>query len=215
MKNIILLAPPASGKGTQASLLKKDFDLVHISTGDLLRSAASRNDDLGIKLKEIMSSGTLVSDDIVISLLKEKLVENRNSNGFIFDGFPRTVNQAIELDKLLNELEMNIDYVFLMEADYDILLKRITGRRSCPKCGKIYNIYTDLKPVREDICDVCFEHLVSRSDDNPDSFKIRYQEYLAKTYPLIDYYEEHGKLIRINALDSIEKVYDKILSVMK
>jgi len=215
MKNLILLAPPASGKGTQASLLKTKYNLLHISTGDLLRNAASRNDDISVELNKIMSSGALVSDEIVLELLKKELVNNKNSNGFIFDGFPRNINQAIKLDELFSNLDMKIDYVFLLNADYQILLDRITGRMSCPNCKEIYNLNNNTRPINDNICNKCGSILIKRSDDNEDSFKIRYQEYLDKTLPLIDYYKEKGVLINIDANKDIDDIQSEISSIME
>ena len=145
--NIILLAPPLSGKGTQASLLKNKLNLVHISIGDMLRKASQNNDDLAKKINEVLSSGALVSDDLAIELLEKALTENKESNGFVFDGFPRTIPQAEKLDELFNDLNLNLDYVFLLNVDVDMLEKRITGRRVCMKCNnhvfvqrKYYNL---------------------------------------------------------------------------
>jgi len=216
MKNIILLAPPASGKGTQASLLKDNFNLVHISTGDLLRTYASRDDELGKKINEIMSSGTLVSDDVVIELLENKIISTIGNNGFIFDGFPRNINQANELDRLLISLNMKIDYVFLLNTDYEILKQRILGRRICNKCYSSYNINTEeLMPKVENTCDKCGNQLTSRSDDNLDSFEIRYQEYLSSTYPIIEYYKNKGILIEIDSSRNKEDIFNDISSYMK
>lgn len=216
MINVILLAPPASGKGTQANLLKEKVNLVHLSTGDLLRNAVKKNDEFGKKLNEIMSSGSLVSDDIVMELLNKNILENKDGNGFIFDGFPRTVNQAEKLDNLLSGLDMKLNYVFLLDVDYDILVKRITGRLTCSNCGKIYNIYNeDMSPSVENICDVCSSNLTKRADDNEESFKIRYQEYLDKTYPLIEYYKNKGNLIEIDSSGNIDDIFKEILSFIE
>ena len=214
--NIILLAPPLSGKGTQASLLKNKLNLVHISIGDMLRKASQNNDDLAKKINEVLSSGALVSDDLAIELLEKALIENKESNGFVFDGFPRTIPQAEKLDELFNELNLNLDYVFLLNVDVDTLEKRITGRRVCMKCNRVYNIYnSDMMPKVENICDNCESSLIIRSDDNLDSFKVRYQEYLDKTYPIIEYYKNKGNLIEIDATKNVDEVFENILSIMK
>lgn len=209
MKNIIFLAPPASGKGTQASLLKEKFNMSHISTGDLLREASRNDDDMGIMLRNIMQSGNLVSDEIVINLLKNKLNTDLK-NGFILDGFPRTVNQAIELDKLVNELNLNIDFVFYLNVEKETLKNRITGRRLCQKCGKIYNIYQE----SVNSC-TCGGELYQREDDNVESFNIRYEEYIKKTSPLIDYYEDKNLLIKIDADREINDIFNQISSIMQ
>lgn len=214
--NIILLAPPLSGKGTQASLLKNKLNLVHISIGDMLRKASQNNDDLAKKINEVLSSGALVSDDLAIVLLEKALVENKECNGFVFDGFPRTLPQAEKLDELFNELNLNLDYVFLLNVDVDTLEKRITGRRVCMKCNRVYNIYnSDMMPKVENTCDNCDCELTIRSDDNLDSFKVRYQEYLDKTYPIIDYYKNKGNLIEIDSTKNVDEVFGNILSIMK
>lgn len=214
--NIILLAPPLSGKGTQASLLKNKLNLVHISIGDMLRKASQNNDDLAKKINEVLSSGALVSDDLAIELLEKALIENKESNGFVFDGFPRTIPQAEKLDELFNDLNLNLDYVFLLNVDVDTLEKRITGRRVCMKCNRVYNIYnSDMMPKVENICDNCDCELTIRSDDNLDSFRVRYQEYLDKTYPIIEYYRNKGNLIEIDATKNVDEVFENILSIMK
>lgn len=214
--NIILLAPPLSGKGTQASLLKNKLNLVHISIGDMLRKASQNNDDLAKKINEVLSSGALVSDDLAIELLEKALTENKESNGFVFDGFPRTLYQAEKLDELFNELNLNLDYAFLLNVDVDTLEKRIMGRRVCMKCNRVYNIYnSDMMPKVENICDNCDCELTIRSDDNLDSFKVRYQEYLDKTYPIIEYYKNKGNLIEIDSTKNVDEVFKNILSIMK
>lgn len=214
--NIILLAPPLSGKGTQASLLKNKLNLVHISIGDMLRKASQNNDDLAKKINEVLSSGALVSDDLAIELLEKALIENKESNGFVFDGFPRTIPQAEKLDELFNDLNLNLNYVFLLNVDVDTLEKRITGRRVCMKCNRVYNIYnSDMMPKVENICDNCDCELTIRSDDNLDSFKVRYQEYLDKTYPIIEYYKNKGNLIEIDSSKNVDEVFENILSIMK
>ena len=216
MTNIILLAAPLSGKGTQASLLKNKLNLVHISIGDMLRKASQNNDDLAVKINEVLSSGALVSDDLAIELLEKALKENKDSNGFVFDGFPRTIVQAQKLDELFNNLNLNLDYVFLLDVDVDTLEKRITGRRVCLKCNRVYNIYnSDMMPKKENICDNCDSELSVRSDDNLDSFKVRYQEYLEKTYPIIEYYRNKGNLIEIDSTKDVDEVFNNILSIMK
>lgn len=208
IKNIIFLAPPASGKGTQAKLLKDKYNMCHISTGDLLREACSRDDEFGENLKRIMQSGNLVDDSIVLELLKKKVMENLDS-GFILDGFPRNVNQALALDELLKEINKKIDYVLYLNVPKNVLQKRITGRRLCKICGKIYNIYQD----NISLC-TCGGELYQRSDDNLESFENRYQEYIEKTQPLIDYYNKNGNLISIDGDNEVEQIFDQITSIL-
>ena len=213
--NIILLAPPAAGKGTQAELLDKKYHLNHISTGDLLRSAASREDDFGKKLKEIMASGALVSDEIVLELLEKHLEQSTNHN-LLFDGFPRTIHQAELLDEMLEKKNDKIHYVFLLDVEEDILKKRITGRRICKNCNSVYNVNIEaLNPKQENTCDKCGEMLYQRGDDNEEAFKIRYQEYIEKTSPLINYYQDKQKLYRIDSNQQKEIIFDSICKIIE
>lgn len=214
--NIILIAPPAAGKGTQAKILKEKYNLAHISTGDLLRDAANREDELGKELKQVLASGNLVNDELVLKLLEKRIQEDDCKNGYILDGFPRNVDQAIKYDKILETINKDIGYVFLLEVDRDILLERITGRRICKNCGSIYNVnIKSSKPEKDSICDKCNGELYQRSDDNEESFTNRYNEYINKTEPLIDYYDNKKCLYRINALDSKENILKQIESVLE
>jgi len=212
--NIILLAPPAAGKGTQAELLKSAYNLNHISTGDLLRSASLEDSDFGRNLNKIMESGTLVSDDIVLEVLNKYLDTTTNMN-LLLDGFPRNIYQAEKLDEILKEKNSQIDYVFLLNVPKDILLNRITGRRLCKSCGAIYNVNIDpLKPKNETICDKCSSELIIRKDDNEETFNIRYDEYLNQTSPLIGYYQEKGKLYEIDSSVNKENTFNQIEEIL-
>ena len=212
--NIILLAPPAAGKGTQAELLKSAYNLNHISTGDLLRSASLEDSDFGRNLNKIMGSGTLVSDDIVLEVLNKYLDTTTNMN-LLLDGFPRNIYQAEKLDEILKERNGQIDYVFLLNVPKDILLNRITGRRLCKSCGAIYNVNIDpLKPKNETICDKCSSELIVRKDDNEETFNIRYDEYLNQTSPLIGYYQEKGKLYEIDSSVNKENTFNQIEEIL-
>lgn len=208
MINILLLAPPAAGKGTQSELLEKQFFITHISTGNLLREACNKNDSFGNNLKEIINAGKLVSDEIVLELLKNKFQE-LSSNGFILDGFPRNINQAIELDKLLKESDLKLDYVFFLDVPRDVLEKRITGRRMCKNCGKIYNIHN-----YDGVNCVCGGELYQRDDDTEDAFQTRYKTYLELTSPLVDYYQDQGILHKIDASLKIDEVNNQITSII-
>lgn len=204
--NIILLAPPAAGKGTQSEILIDKYNLNQISTGDLLRNIASQDTVLGNKIKETLASGNLVADELVFQVLEDYLDNNNSTNGYIFDGFPRTLAQAEKLDTILEERNQQIDFVFYLDVEKEILLKRITGRRLCKSCGAIYNINIDpLKPKKDSICDKCDGNLYRRDDDNQESFEIRYQTYIEKTKPLIDYYRNKKVLYDIDG--SIDKEY--------
>ena len=214
--NIILLAPPAAGKGTQSEMLINKYNLTQISTGDLLREIASSDTNLGKEIKEVLAEGKLVSDNQVFKVLENFLDTNKNEAGYIFDGFPRNEIQAKELDKILEQRNQKIDYVFLLNLDKSILLDRITGRRLCRSCGKVYNVNIDsLKPITEGICDICGGSLYQRDDDNETSFEVRYQTYIEKTEPLINYYNEKKLLFNINSNLTKEEVFEQIQSVIE
>lgn len=208
--NIILLAPPAAGKGTQAEILTDIYNLNHISTGDLLRNASLEENEFGNKLKMMMESGNLVSDDIVLEVLNHYLEETNNFN-LLLDGFPRNIYQAEKLDELLEKKKQKLDYVFLLNVKEEILLYRITGRRLCKSCGAIYNVNIDpLKPKVDSICDKCGNPLMARKDDNEETFKVRYQEYETQTKPLIEYYQKQGILYEIDSSISKEETFQQI-----
>lgn len=209
MKNIILVAPPAAGKGTLAKKLE-DLGYIPLSTGDMLREK-SKKDEV---LSDMMKKGTLISDDIVFKILEENLISLGDKN-YILDGFPRTVNQAIMYDNLLEKLDKDIGVVIYLDVDKDILLKRTITRRICPNCKRSYSTITEnLKPKKENICDVCKSPLIQRADDTEDIFEVRYDEYMNKTYPLINYYEEKNILHHINTTDS-DETYKRVLKLIK
>ena len=175
MKNIIFIAPPAAGKGTMSSILEEKYGYKHISTGDILRSMAKANDEFGNNLASLLSTGKLVSDEIVYEALKRRLMMNDLDNGFILDGFPRNLEQAEEYNKILKELNKDLGVVIYLDTPRDVLEKRITGRRICSKCGETYNVLTGVNTPKEDgICDKCGGSLYQRDDDNATSFKVRY-----------------------------------------
>lgn len=208
--NIILLAPPAAGKGTQAEILTDIYNLNHISTGDLLRNASLEENEFGNKLKMMMESGNLVSDDIVLEVLNHYLEKTNNFN-LLLDGFPRNIYQAKKLDEILEQKKQKLDYVFLLNVKEEILLYRITGRRLCKSCGAIYNLGIDpLKPKVDSICDKCGGSLMARKDDNEETFKVRYQEYEMQTKPLIEYYQKQGILYEIDSSISKEETFQQI-----
>lgn len=213
MKSIIFIAPPAAGKGTFSSMASKDYNLVHISTGDLLREEVAKDSDMSRKLTDVMNAGGLVSDEIIVSLLKQKL--ESISVGYILDGFPRNIAQAEILDNMLGELGQKLDYVIYLEVDKDTALSRTTGRISCPNCGEVYN--TNIKgsePREDNICDKCGSELVRRDDDNASTFIKRYDTYLEQTEPLIAYYKEKGILHSVDSSASKEEVYPKIKEII-
>ena len=202
MKNIIFIAPPAAGKGTMSEILEKKYGYKHISTGDILREMARRNDEFGKNLNELLSGGNLVPDLIVYEALKRRLLMNDLDNGFILDGFPRNLEQATEYDNILKDINKDLGIVIYLDTPRDVLEKRIVGRRICPKCGATYNILTGVNaPKKENTCDICNETLYQRNDDNIESFNVRYQTFLDKTYPLVNYYENKKVLYRIKSID--------------
>ena len=208
MKNIIFIAPPAAGKGTQSTMLKESFGYNHLSTGDMLREVVSSGTDFGLQVKNIIDRGELVSDELIISLINDKLAKI-DGKPFILDGFPRTLNQAIALESLLDK-EYEVIYLDLSEEE---AVNRILGRLTC-SCGKSYNLNVDnLKPKVEGICDGCGKELVKRNDDNVDSFKVRYKTFLDNTKPLMEYYEDKNKLHKINVNRNVEDIFKDIVDV--
>ena len=215
MKSIILLAAPAAGKGTQASLLKEKYNIPHISTGDLLRLELKSGSSLSNQLKEIMESGKLVNDEIILDLINKRINNDDCVNGYILDGFPRNINQAIKFDELLNKTSKKIDYVFLLDVDYETALNRSLGRISCQKCNLVYNDrIKDSMPKISNICDVCGEALIKRIDDNEETFKKRYDTYLNETKPLIDYYEKKGILYHIDSSINKDITSNEIIKIL-
>ena len=212
--NIILLAPPAAGKGTQSELLEKHYKLNHISTGDLLRAASREESDFGKELKSIMESGKLVSDDIVLQVLSNYLDKADNMN-LLLDGFPRNVYQAEKLDEILSNKDSKVDYVFLLDVPKETLIDRITGRRLCKSCGNIYNVNIEsLKPKNGLVCDNCGNELFQRADDNAETFEIRYNEYKTLTEPLIDYYRNKNVLYNVDSLGTVEEIFNRIKDII-
>lgn len=211
---ILLLGAPGSGKGTQAKKLMADMMIPQISTGDMLRVAVASGSDLGEKAKAIMQAGNLVSDDIMLAIIRERLSEPDASEGFILDGFPRTEKQAIDLDELLSDLVTPLDSAVLMEVDFEILMKRLTGRRTCSKTGKILNIHFSPREELE-ACTVDGGELIQREDDNEETIRNRLDVYSGQTEPLVDFYRERGTLKSVDADGSIDEVYERFLSALQ
>ena len=213
MKNIIFIAPPAAGKGTQSELLVSEFGYNHISTGDLLRSKQNDGSELGNYIKDLLSQGKFVDDDIVTKLLSDKL---SSINGpFILDGYPRNIEQANILENVLNSLNLSIDAVIYLNVDSETAMKRALGRVSCPKCNKIYNKYIEEKmPKITNICDDCGIELIGRSDDNEESFKIRFDTYINQTQPLLDYYKSNGLLVIIDKVNTPNETFEEVKKVI-
>ncbi|MBI6630294.1 adenylate kinase [Pontibaca salina] len=212
--NIILLGPPGAGKGTQARFLEETRGMVQLSTGDMLRAAKDSGSELGEHVAGIIARGELVTDEIVIELIRERIDDDANSGGFIFDGFPRTLAQADALAALLAEKGRALDAVIAMEVDDDALVRRITARLTCGNCGAVYNDLT--KPIPADgKCGNCgASDFRRRSDDNEESIRTRLMEYYKKTSPLIGYYHAKGELTRVDGLADIDNVRTAIATVL-
>jgi adenylate kinase len=210
---IVLLGAPGSGKGTQAKKLMADRSIPQISTGDMLREAVAAGTRFGQKAKSIMDAGNLVSDDIMLGIISERLAEPDAADGFILDGFPRTEKQAMDLEDLLDNLGTPLDVAVLMDVDFDILMKRLTGRRTCSLTGKLLNIY--FSPQAElDECLHAGGELVQREDDNEETISNRLDVYRSQTEPLVDYYRERGKLNIVDADGTIDEVYERFLGAL-
>lgn len=194
---LVLLGPPGAGKGTQAGVLARDLEAPHISTGDMLREAIRNSTPLGQKAKSFMEKGALVPDDLVIELVKERLSRPDAKKGFILDGFPRTPDQAESLDKTLKQLGMPLDFVLYFKTSLEVIIRRLSGRRVCGKCGKIFHL-TNNKPKVEGICDKCGSPLVQRPDDKVETIENRLKVYDEQTAPLIDYYRKKKVLSEIS-----------------
>jgi len=210
--NIIFLGAPGSGKGTQASLLSKNLNIESIATGDLLRKEVEKKSRIGNIAKEQMESGALVSDEVVIDIIKEKIVTKNCEKGFILDGFPRNINQALKLEEMFNNCNKKINKVFNFEVEEDVLVKRIAGRYICKKCGAVYNRY--LKPtIKDGKCDNCDSNeFETRSDDNELTVKNRLKVYKESSFPLIEYYKKKHLLVSIDALKISTLVFEDLKS---
>lgn len=211
--NIILLGPPGAGKGTQARHLVETRNMVQLSTGDMLRDAKSSGSEMGKKVAEVMARGDLVTDDIVIGLIGEKLSET-SSDGFIFDGFPRTLAQADALGNLLEKHGQDLDAVIEMRVDDDALVGRITARSTCAKCGEVYHDMTKPQPVDGKCVNCGSDEFVRRADDNEGSLRQRLMEYYKKTSPIIGFYYAKGLLNQVDGLGAIDVVRGSISEVL-
>ncbi|MEA3067439.1 MAG: adenylate kinase [Sphingomonadales bacterium] len=213
MLNIILLGPPGAGKGTQAARLQAERGMMHLSTGDMLREAVAAGTPVGLKAKEVMERGELVSDAIVSALIGERL-DAASDKGAIFDGFPRTKAQAEALDFLLAERDRNLDHVIELAVEEEALVTRIAGRFSCAKCGTGY--HDSFRPTKvPGACDVCGStEFVRRKDDNEQTVRRRMEEYRAKTAPILPYYERRGLVSRVDGMASVEEVAAQIDAIL-
>ncbi len=210
---IVLLGAPGSGKGTQAKQLMAEKNIPQISTGDILRAAVAAGTGYGEQAKKIMDAGDLVPDDLMLGIISDRLAEDDAAGGFILDGFPRTQKQAHDLEDLLDKMNRPLDAVVLMDVDFDILLKRLTGRRTCSLTGKLLNVY--FSPQDElDACTNAGGELVQREDDNEETISNRLEVYRSQTEPLIEFYRGKGKLQIIDAAGTIDEVYGRFAAAL-
>lgn len=211
---ILLMGPPGAGKGTQSPRLVERYHIPAISTGDMFRAAVREQTSLGVKAKTFMDAGQLVPDDVTIGIVQERLTKDDTKNGFILDGFPRTIDQAIALDVALKDMGIDKVHVIDITMDQELLVSRITGRRICKNCGATYHI-VNLPPKVEGICNICGGELYQREDDKEETVKNRLEVYAKQTKPLVDYYENRGFYKRINGNQDVEKVYEDIVSALE
>jgi adenylate kinase len=212
---LILLGPPGAGKGTQASRIEQAFGIVQLSTGDMLRAAVASGSDLGVKAKSIMESGGLVPDEIMISMIRERISKDDCKSGFILDGFPRTAAQAAALDEMLASLGKSLDAVIEMKVDDEALVDRISGRFTCAKCGEGYNKKFKM-PEKVGVCDKCGStEFKQRSDDNAETVSARLKAYHAQTAPLVPYYAQKGVLFSVDGMKNIDEVTFNINDILK
>jgi adenylate kinase len=214
MTNIVLMGPPGAGKGTQAKLIIAEHHLPHISTGDMFREAIKAGTELGKLADNYIKHGGLVPDEVTIGLVKERLSQDDCANGYLLDGFPRTLPQAEALEKLSKEINRPIETVINLECDDKELLRRISGRRVCKNCGAPYHIET-MKPKVEGVCDICGGPLYQRNDDNEEAMKVRLDHYLHETKPLLDFYQDKGLLVSFDSLMGSQKLFDEIAKFLK
>lgn len=217
MKNIIFISPPAAGKGTQSKLLSQEYNIPHISAGDLLRDEVASGSKLGLELKAIMDAGKLVGLEDILKLLENRLSKDDCKKGYILDGYPRDMAQAKAYEELLEKLNMDLGKVIFLDIDKELAVKRTLSRIICPKCGSSYNLEVeDAKPKKAGICDRCGNDLKQRSDDNKETILKRFDTYMESTKDLIDYYENLGVLTRIKVEENkkVEDIFNEIKEVL-
>ncbi len=207
--NMLIMGPPGSGKGTQSKMMVEEFGVPHISSGDMFRTAMREKTKVGLLAKKYIDRGMYVPDDVTIKLVEERLLQPDCAKGFLLDGFPRTIYQAERLDEFLKSQGKQLDHVFKIEVDSYVIVKRLSGRRICPKCETSFHLEFN-PPKQKGICDVCGTELTVRSDDTPETAIKRLEVYLQNTYPLIEFYEDQGLLRNIMGFGTIERVFFRI-----
>lgn len=210
---IILLGSPGAGKGTQAQSISNTYAIPHISTGDIFRENISEGSELGILAKSYMDKGLLVPDNITIDLVKKRLKEDDTKNGFLLDGFPRTIHQANVLDELLLKDDQHVDVALLIKVPREFIIKRMTGRRVCPSCGASYHLEFN-PPTQKNICDDCGAKLIQRKDDSKETVEERLEIYDFQTLPLIDYYTKQDTLKTVDGTKAINQVFNQIIEIL-
>ena len=211
---IVLLGAPGSGKGTQAKKLMADKNIPQVSTGDMLREAVANGTRFGLKAKAVMDAGNLVPDEVVLGIISERLAQPDAENGFILDGFPRTTQQALDLEDLLDEMGTPLDTAVLMDVDFDILMKRLTGRRTCSLTGKLLNVHFSSQEEL-DACTRQGGELIQREDDNEETISNRLDVYRESTEPLVEFYRKREKLTAIDAEGTIDEVYERLTTALE
>lgn len=215
MKSVILIAAPAAGKGTEAALLKEQYNMPHISTGDILREKAKEDSELGRDINNKISNGIFVSDELIIDILKERIQKEDCNNGYILDGFPRNVAQAEAYKQMLAELGKDLGVVVVLDIDKKLAASRIAGRVSCPDCKEVYNTNNkEMNPKVEGVCDKCGSKLVKREDDNEETYMGRYNTYIEKTSPLIEYYEKQNVVYHVNANNGKDDTHMQVVKIL-
>ncbi|MCM3399648.1 adenylate kinase [Oceanobacillus profundus] len=212
--NLILMGLPGAGKGTQAEKIKEKYNIPHISTGDMFRLAIKEGTDLGLKAKGFMDQGELVPDEVTIGIVKERLSKADCENGFLLDGFPRTIAQAEALQELLTELNRKINYVLHVDVPEEKLVERLTGRRICPTCGTTYHVVYN-PPKVEGVCDKDGSTLIQREDDQPETVKKRLSVNIKQTKPLLDFYQDKGYLVTVDGDRDIDEVFQDIQAILE
>ena len=210
----VLVGPPGAGKGTQASHIAKHFSIPQISTGDIFRANVTQRTELGLEAKKYMDAGDLVPDEVTIAMVKDRLAEDDAQEGFLLDGFPRTVRQAEALDEILSELSVNLDAVLELSVDEDEVVRRLSGRRTCHGCGRNWHLEFD-KPSEKGVCDACGSELFRRDDDAPETVRHRLEVYAEQTAPLVEHYDESGLLRRIEAIGTVDEVTERAIGALE
>ena len=210
---LVLVGPPGAGKGTQAEFIAEHFAIPKISTGDIFRANVSGGTELGREAKKYMDAGDLVPDSVTNAMVRDRLAQPDAVDGFLLDGFPRNVSQAGELDAVLDGLGLTLDVVLDLEVDHDEVVRRLSGRRTCKKCGHVWHLEYD-PPQRSGVCDKCDGQLYQRDDDHPDTVRHRLEVYAVQTEPLIEFYRDRSQLVSIDALGAVEDVTERAITAL-